>query len=228
LRLAILPVFLIGLIIVASLGYAATVEVLVPSDVSGPMWWDFNAPNPAVIELLPNLPGPAPNASDNLRIGFITQIKEAGGQYEVLTIRFKINGIMTIGSPRYGIVDQEVGQWSNNVTVKVVIIDNTIEVYIGSTQVWSYTASEKVPDIQYLYADSSTYGQPAFGGGGYIKVYVNEAEINSILINKQMKASVNMVTELFTSFVPLIMVFAVFGIFMRFFNKITSALGKAF
>ena len=99
----LIPVFLVALIALsiaafATTAAAASAEVLVPSDVSGPMWWDFNAPTPTVIELVPNLPGPAANASDNLRIGFITQVKEAGGQYEVLTIRFKINGVMRLAA----------------------------------------------------------------------------------------------------------------------------------
>ena len=223
----LLAVFLVALIAFSTVAAAQT-EVLVPSDVSGPMWWDFSAPTPTVIKLLPNLPGPAPNASDNLRIGFVTQTKEAGGTYEVLTIRFKINGVMAVGSPRYGVPDQEVAQWSNNETVKVVILGNTIEVYVGITKVWSYEASEEVPDISYVYADSATFGVPAFEGGGYVKVYVDEDELNSILINYQMRESMSATMELFTAFMPLLMVFAIFGMFMKFMGKIVNALGRAF
>lgn len=183
---------------------------------------------PTVIKLLPNLPGLAPNASDNLRIGFVTQAKEAGGTYEVLTIRFKINGVMMVGSPQYGVLDQEVAQWSNNETVKVVILGNTIEVYVGSTKVWSYEVSEEVPDISYVYADSATFGVPALDGGGYIKVYVDEDELNSILINYQMREGMNAAIELLTAFVPLIMVFAIIGMFMKLVGKIVNALGRAF
>jgi hypothetical protein len=223
----LLALFLVALVAVSPLAAAAT-EVLVPSDVSGPMWWTFDAPTPTVIKLEPNLPSPAVNGSDNLRIGFITQVKEAGGNYEVLTIRFKTNGMLTVGSPRYGVADQEVAQWSNNETVKIVIIDDTIEVYVGSTKVWSYVASEAIPDINYVYADSATYGTPAFQGGGQIRIYVDTTELNSILINYQMKESMNVALQLFTSFMPLILVFAVFGMFMKFFNKILRGIGRAF
>jgi len=223
----LIAAFLVALIAFGIIA-AAQAEVLVPSDVSGPMWWDFNAPTPTVIKLLPNLPGQAATPSDNLRVGLITQTKEAGGTYEVLTIRFKINGMMTVGSPRYGVPDQEVAQWSNNQTIKVVIVDNTIEVYVGNGRVWSYEASEKIPDISYVYADSAELGKPAFDGGGYVKVYVDEKELNSILINKQMRESMSTTMELFTAFMPLIMVFAVFGIFMKFFGRIVGTLGRAF
>jgi len=104
----------------------------------------------------------------------------------------------------------------------------TIEVYVGITKVWSYEASEEVPDISYVYADSATFGVPAFEGGGYVKVYVDEDELNSILINYQMRESMSATMELFTAFMPLLMVFAIFGMFMKFMGKIVNALGRAF
>jgi len=212
---------IIPLLIVIVSSAITLAEVTIPGDVSGPTWYVFNAGNPTVISITPYNLTPTVNASDNLRIGLITQVKQAGGSYEILTIRLKINGILTVGSPRYGIIDQELTQWSNEVPIYVIIDGDKIEVEINKTIIWSYTANEEIPQINYVYADSAEYGKPAFTNQGYVYVKVDNNKLMSIQLGKSTKAAF----DLFLNIMPLVFGLIALGMIMGFFGRIARRIG---
>lgn len=197
----------VALCLVLCIGVAYALKtVRVEGDVSGPTWYAMSLENPYAVKLTPVDLEPVVNGSDNLRIGLLTSGKTVGGQDEIVLLRFKQNNVLVVASPRYNVAESELGKWTNNEAIVVLIYHNEIIVsYSNGTEIFSLDAGEEVPAMAWVYAESSTEGTPAFKASGYINVKEYPDAVN-------VHALTGLTNELMPLFILLIALSVVAGV----------------